>query len=212
MHSTKIENSKEKKENYWKINLTGITVGSRALWIEPGSLPESTARRASSSTGAGGHHINSLQTCSFSITPLPQSPIELSNRREGSTEEDREWGEKGTRNLKQDLIFWASSALTDNACWGDPRRESKSLVVALGTALAEYFCALGLGKKSDGQVVLAVAAATEREKTTANLSESNGGLPKPMAMADCGWASCAILEILEILGNSWNFKILFNFL
>lgn len=83
-------------------------------------------------------------------------------------------GEKGTRNLKQDFSFWASSALTEAACLGEPRRASKSLVVALGVEAVECFWGLGLGKKSD---VDEAVAAREKERTTANLIDRNGGLP-----------------------------------
>lgn len=83
-------------------------------------------------------------------------------------------GEKGTRNLKQDFSFWASSALTEAACWGEPRRASKSLVVALGTEPVECFWGLGLGKKSDAEEAV---AAREKDRTTANLIERNGCLP-----------------------------------
>lgn len=39
---------------------------------------------------------------------------------------------KGARNLKHEKRSRATRALTESACSGDPRRESKSEAVALG--------------------------------------------------------------------------------
>ena len=64
--------------------------------------------------------------------------------------------------------------MTEAACWGEPRRASKSLVLALGIETVECVWGLGLGKKSD---VDEAVAAREKERTTANLSDRNGGLP-----------------------------------
>lgn len=102
---------------------TGIMVGSRALWIAPGSPPESTASRASSSTGAGGEIMSS--SISFSLRLVDGRRI---LERVGGVEL------KGTRNLKHDQRSRATSGLTELACWGGPRRESKSETVALGLA------------------------------------------------------------------------------
>lgn len=41
-------------------------------------------------------------------------------------------GEKGTMNLRQDLSSSATVGSIEEACWGVPRRESKSEGAALG--------------------------------------------------------------------------------
>lgn len=97
--------------------------------MEPGSPPESTASRASSNTGVGGHQTSSLSSSSLLLVLVLGGNLRVLRH----VAEDLVVGEeKGTRNLKQEWNCWAISGLTEEACWWVPRRESKSDVVALG--------------------------------------------------------------------------------
>lgn len=102
--------------------LTGKTVGSKVRWIAPGSPPESTARRVSSITGAGGHH-----TISSASVESPPHPARRSLR-EGiwRSLEGSEGGEKGTRNRRQDRNSRASPAGILAASRLLPRRARRS--------------------------------------------------------------------------------------
>lgn len=83
--------------------------------MEPGSPPESTASRASSNTGVGGHQTSSLSSSSLLLLLLV---IGDNLRVLRHVAEDLVVGmEKGTRNLKQEWSCWAISGLTEEACW-----------------------------------------------------------------------------------------------
>lgn len=101
------------------IILTSSFVGSNARCIVPGSPPESTARRASSITGVGGHQTisfsstSSLFLSSFDICWLPLKESEA--------------GE--TRNRRQDRSWHASSWGIRAASWLLPNRERRSAAI-----------------------------------------------------------------------------------
>ncbi|KAL6964737.1 hypothetical protein U1Q18_035795, partial [Sarracenia purpurea var. burkii] len=89
--------------------------------------------RASSITGAGGHHTSSSSLLSLRLT-IALLGFELSTRLGEDVPDSAHSlvGAKGTRNLRQDLSSFASLGSIDDACCGGPRRESKSEAVALG--------------------------------------------------------------------------------
>jgi hypothetical protein len=60
-----IQGGKQERAKGANGTLTGSTVGSSARWIAPGSPPESTASRARSMTGAGGHITISSAPAAF---------------------------------------------------------------------------------------------------------------------------------------------------
>lgn len=82
--------------------------------MESGSPPESTASRASSNTGVGGHQTSSLSSSSLLLLLLV---IGDNLRVLRQVAEDLVVGMEGTRNLKQERSWWAISGLTEEACW-----------------------------------------------------------------------------------------------
>lgn len=150
--------------------LTGITVGSRALYIASGSPAESTASRASSNTGSGGHQTISFSSLSLHLRRPSSSPpittlllIELL------------LGQKGTRNRKQDLRSSAFFRLIEAACSLLPRTESRSAAVDFAEDEEDLREKEGLEKKKweeeDDE-----ETATESEKTSAILRGIEGFL------------------------------------
>lgn len=128
-----------------------------------GSPPESTARRASSKTGSGGHQINS-----FSFLRVgPLSWVRPNFRWRGSV------GEKGTRNLRHELSSRATTGLTAWD-WGlEPSRDNKSEGVAFGMdgdGGASRLEHNGIAGKDDDDDV------TENERNSANPKETVGCL------------------------------------
>ena len=146
--------------------LTGITVGSRALYIASGSPAESTASRASSNTGSGGHQTISFSSLFLHLRRPSSSPaittlllIELL------------LGQKGTRNRKQDLRSSALFRLIEAACSLLPRTESRSAAVDFAEEEEEDL------REKEGREKKKLEeeeTATESEKTSAILRWKEG--------------------------------------
>ena len=156
-----------------------MTVGSRRRWTAAGSPPESTARRASSKTGPGGHHMSSS---SFSLR-CEVNFVEPSLRWRGSVLTTA-FGEKGTRNLKHDLRSRATRGSTVKD-WGlEPKSDKRSEGVASGVDGEDgawRFEKKGVCGKDDD-------AVRDNEMKSANRKEREGlfilqSLPPPLTIA-----------------------------
>lgn len=143
--------------------LTGIIVGSKARWIAAGSPPESTARRANSKTGRGGHQISS--SSSLRLRPPFLSELKLLPLGGLWGTDVVKLGVKGTRNLKQELSSRATIGLTVEERDLGPRRESKSEGVAFGVVGAGDDNENGLNENEEPE------REKERERKIVNLSE-----------------------------------------
>jgi hypothetical protein len=109
--------------------LTGSIVGSSARWMAPGSPPESTASRASSKTGAGGHITIS------SAAAAPASQPSRRNFRGPPRLQDETFeavGLAGARNRRQAWSREASAAGTRGAARGPASTERRSAATACG--------------------------------------------------------------------------------
>jgi len=161
-----------------------MMVGSRARWMAAGSPPESTARRASSKTGSGGHQIISLSFLRFE----PVSSVRLNFRWRGR--ESVTVGEKGTRNLRHDLSWRATTGLTSLE-WGvGPKRDNKSEGVAFAIEMEEDD---GVRGKDD---------VTENERNSAN-PNTEGYLIEinpPQHFTWHEWMSSKKMDYLQVVG------------
>lgn len=144
-------------------------MGSSAIWITDGSPPESTASRASSITGSGGHHTMSSASwrrrrCLFSFTGVGD--------------------EKGTRKRRQERSLQASDAGTLPASCADPRRARRWAAVVRGEEEEEEEAALrerkdeilGKGAREWGEEA---ARVKEKEKAKEMEKASLTGMEEP---------------------------------
>lgn len=136
-------------------------MGSRARWIAAGSPPESTARRASSRTGSGGHQMSS-STSLWSDAPIFAKPKSFLAVKHFLDRSLGLVGVKGTRNLRQVLSSWATRGLILEDWDLGPRIESKSEGVALGVEVEGED---GLWKNGNDEAV------RERERRKVSLRE-----------------------------------------
>lgn len=134
-----------------------------------GSPPESNASLASSRTGSGGHETSSFS----SLCPLPATYLKL---RLPEYPVSGLLGEKGTRNLKQELSSRATRGLTEEEWEVGPSTESKSTAVAFGSGACEFNG--GREREDEGGLkknkVEEDEAARERERKIVNLIEKEG--------------------------------------
>lgn len=139
-------------------------------WMAPGSPPESTARRASSKTGAGGHiTIASASAASQPSSRTFREPLQ-------GYALDTEAGLAGERNRRQECRREASRAGTRAAARGPARTARRSAATVLGDGRGEEEAAEE-GRGDDGEEEQETAAKeTPRETAKASLSERGGDL------------------------------------
>lgn len=148
-------------------------VGSRARWIAAGSPPESTARRANSRTGSGGHQMSSSSSLRL-LAPIWIGPSSLLVVKHFLDSILAFLGVKGTRNLRQDLRSWATRGLMVDDLGLGPRRESKSEGVALGVEGEGDDCLWKNGSEEEYEAV------RERERRKVSL---NGREDLPISLS-----------------------------
>lgn len=161
-------------------------VGSSKRWMAPGSPPESTARRASSKTGAGGHiTIASASAASQSSSRTFREPFQ-------GYALDTAAGLAGERNRRQELKREASRAGTRAAARGPARTARRSAATVRGDGRGEEEAAEeGRGEEEEEQETAAKETPRERETAAkASLSERGGDLNRKRSIP---YSNCLLL-------------------